>query len=167
MQFKNSTIQCIAYGLLGFFALIILINGFSIKHNILNAMYGYKDINAFNTGEYQLNTREGFIGGKKDKKNEKSIKDDSVDACIIRKIDATRDELGGEEGCKDIKKILKDVKESCNLEAAKSMMNLLSSNKSAKTINLQNVLNSEDEESKSFQNYTELSKNLQDIIDNI
>ena len=164
MQFNNSTIQWIAYGLLGLFALLILLNGFSIKHNILNSMYGYKNINAFNTGEYQLNLREGFVGNKK---NEKSIKDDSIDACIVRKIDATRDELGGESGCKDIKKILKDVKESCNLEAAKSIMNLLSSNKSAKTINLQNILHSEDEESKNFQNYTELSKNLQDIIDNI
>ncbi len=164
MQFNNSTIQWIAYGLLGLFALLILLNGFSIKHNILNSMYGYKNINAFNTGEYQLNLREGFVGNKK---NEKSIKDDSIDACIVRKIDATRDELGGESGCKDIKKILKDVKESCNLEAAKSIMNLLSSNKSAKTINLQNILDSEDEESKNFQNYTELSKNLQDIIDNI
>ena len=164
MQFKNSTIQIIAYGLLGLFAVIILISGFNIKHSILNSMYGFKDINAFNAGEYQLNMREGFVGSKK---NEKSIKDDSIDACIVRKIDATRDELGGESGCKDIKKILKDVKESCNLEAAKSIMNLLSSNKSAKTINLHNVLNSDDEESNNFKNYTELSKNLQDIIDNI
>lgn len=165
MEFKNSTIQYIAYGLLGFFAIIILINGFSIKHNILNTIYGNKNINAFNNGDYQLNVREGFTG-KKDK-SDKSIKDDSVDACIIRKIDATRDELGGEEGCKDIKKILKEVKESCNLEAAKCMMNLLSSNKSAKTINLQNIFNSEDEESKNYQNYTELSRSLNDIIDNL
>ena len=161
MQFKNSTMQTIAFCLLGFFGLIILINGLSIKHNFLNTFYGIKDFNAYNSGDYQLNSREGFTG-------EKHIKDDSIDECLKRKVTATTDELGGENGCSDVKKILQEVKKSCCLEGAKCMMNLLSNNKSSKTINLDNILGDKDnEEGQKYRQYTELSQSLQNIIDNI
>tara|TARA_Y100000591_G_scaffold46852_1_gene35242 strand:+ start:13530 stop:14018 length:489 start_codon:yes stop_codon:yes gene_type:complete len=162
MQFKNSQLQFICYAILGFFALIIIINSFNIKNNIINTMYGMQNFNAYNTGDYQLNTREGFTSSK-------SIKDDSIDECINRKINSTRDELGGDKGCKDVKKILTDVKKSCNLEGAKCMMNLLSSNKSSKTINLEKIINNDndDDEINKYKQYTELSTSLQNIIDNI
>ena len=162
MQFKNSQMQFIAYALLGFFAVLILVNSFNIKNNILNTMYGIENINAYNSGEYQLNVKEGFT-------SKKSIKDDSMDECINRKINSTRDELGGDKGCKDVKKVLTDVKQACNLEGAKCMMNLLSTYKSSKTINLDKLLNEDnnDDEIKKYKQYTGLSTSLQGIIDNI
>ena len=91
-----------------------------------------------------------------------------MDECITRKITATKNELGGKEGCEDVKKILNDVKQACNLEGAKCMMNLIASSKNSKTINLENIFNSEDNtEYNKYSHYTELSKSLQNIIDGI
>ena len=75
MQFENSTIQLYAYIFLAVFAVIILLGCFSIKYNILNTMYANRNINAYNTGEYQLNIKEGFDfgGSKKKKKSYKMI----------------------------------------------------------------------------------------------
>ena len=162
MQFKNSQLQFICYTVLAFFALIIIINSFNIKNNIINTMYGRQNFNAYNKDDYQLNVREGFTSSK-------SIKDDSIDECINRKINSTRDELGGDKGCKDVKKILEDVKKSCNLEGAKCMMNLLSSSKTSKTINLEKIINNDNDndEINKYKQYTELSTSLQNIIDNI
>ena len=167
MQFSNTTIRNISYGVLGLLAILIMFNSFNIKNNIINSVFGVKNINAFsnenNVFSSQPKTiREGFTF------NTDTVDDDNVDQCINRKLNALKSELGGQKGISDIKKILKNAKEVCNYEASKCMMNILSANKNTKTINLENILgDKENKDCKRYDDYTKLSEQLNTLITNL
>tara|TARA_B100000902_G_C27322663_1_gene925843 strand:+ start:18099 stop:18617 length:519 start_codon:yes stop_codon:yes gene_type:complete len=172
MQFSNTSFRNIAFGILGLLLIVIMTSTFRIKNSIVNSVFGVKNINAYsNTQEYSnwntdnregFTVREGFIFDT-EKKNE-----DNVDECINRKLSSLKTELGGDKGINDIKNILKNAKKICDYEATKSMMNLLSANKSTKTINLEDILNDhENKDCGRCKDYTELSSKLKDMLDNI
>ena len=172
MQFSNTFTRNIAYGILGLLVLIIFINSFNIKNNILNSLFGVKNINAIN-GNFENNrqyksVREGFLNKDNSKSDTDNVTDDNIDKCIMRKLNSLKTELGEEEGIEDIKRILSNAKEVCNYEATKCMMNLLSASKNTKSVDLENILdNTDNKDCKRCKDYTELSDKLKDIIDNI
>ena len=172
MQFSSTSFRNTCYGILGLLAIVIMVSTFSIKNNIINSIFGVKNIKAYsNQQEYTpWNNREGFTvregySFNTDKDNDK---EDSVTECIQRKLSALKTELGNSEGIDDIKKILKDSKQICDYEATKSMMNLISTNKTTKSVDLENILNdSDNKDCIRCKDYTELSDNLKKLIDSI
>jgi len=173
MQFSNETLRNIAYGVLGIFALFIMLNSFNIKNNIINSVFGIGNVDALPSINGSSNNifksqnepvREGFTFNTDGDK----VEDENLDQCIQRKLTALKSELGGKSGISDIKKILENAKQACNYEASKCMMNLLSSNKNTKTINLENILEDPDNrDCAKYKDYTGLSKQLQNLIDNL
>lgn len=172
MQFSNTTIRNIAYGILGLLALLIFINSFNIKNSILNSLFGVKNMNAIK-GNYENDRqyktfKEGFTVKEGFKFDTDTVEDDDIDKCIARKIKSLKSELGEEKGINDIKKILKNAKKVCNYEATKCMMNLLSDNKTTKSVDMENLLKDPDnKDCKRCNDYTELSEKLKSIIDNL
>lgn len=167
MQFSSTFMRNIAYGILGLFAIVIMVSSFSIKNNIINSVFGVKNINAFSSENNIFSSqpktiKEGFTF------NTDTVEDDNIDECINRKLIALKSELGGQKGISDIKKILKNAKEICNYEASKCMMNILSANKNTKTINLENILgDKENKDCKRYDDYTKLSDQLNTLIINL
>lgn len=173
MQFPNINIQNIAFSILGLLGIIILISSFNIKTNIMNSVFGVKNINVmednYENNRQYANVKEGFTGKEGFIFNtDNTVKDDDIDVCITRKIKALKSELGDQQGIDNIKQIMTNAKKVCNYEASKCMMNLLSSNKSTTSINLENLLNDPDNnECKRCKDYTELSDKLKQLIDNL
>ena len=92
--------------------------------------------------------------------------EESIDECINRKLASLKTELGGNKGINDIKKTLNNAKQICDYEATKSMMNLLSANKTTKTINLEDIFNDTDnKDCGRCKDYTQISSKLKDMID--
>ena len=169
MQFSNNTIINISYGILGLLGLILIICSFSIKNNIINSVFGIKNMNVIkgiNQNDRQYTSfKEGFSVKEGFRFNTNTVKDDDVDVCIQRKLNSLKTECGNID---DMKNIFSNAKKACNLEAGKCMMNILSTNKNSKTIDLENILNDPDnKDCKRFKDYTELSENLTSIIDNL
>ena len=172
MQFSNTTLRNIAYGILGIIALFIMLNSFNIKNNILNSVFGIGNrdalpsVNTINNIFKSQNeqVREGFTFNT----DGDQVEDENLDQCIQRKLTALKTELGGKSGINDIKKILENAKQACNYEASKCMMNLLSANRNTKTINLEKILDDPDNrECAKYKDYTGLSTQLQKLIDNL
>jgi hypothetical protein len=169
MQFSNTTIINISYGILGLLGLVLIVSSFSIKNNIVNSVFGIKNMNAIkginnNDREY-TSFKEGFSVREGFTFNTNTVKDDDLDTCIERKLNSLKTECGNID---DMKNIFDNAKKACNLEAAKCMMNILSANKNSKTIDLENILNDRDnKDCKRCRDYTELSEKLKDIIDNL
>jgi len=148
-------INYVAWGLIALFSIIILINAQSIKQQLINSV---------NSNSDRGNLKEGFSFGQKNNTD--------IDDTISRKIKATTEELGGKDGCNEIKKTLEDMKKSCGLECAKCMMNIIGNNTTTKTINIEKIAKNmndskDDPDCIKYKQYTELSKNLQNIIDNM
>ena len=172
MQFSSTSLRNIAFGILALLGLLIMTSTFSIKNNIINSVFGVKNINAYNDvqeySNWNSNTREGFtvregFNFEKDKENE-----ETVDECIARKVASLKTELGGIQGIRDIKKTLENAKQICDYEATKSMLNLISANKTSKTVNFEDLLNdNENKDCTRCKDYTDLSSKLKDMIDNI
>ena len=101
--------------------------------------------------------------------NKTSIEsDDSIFTLINRKLESLEKELGGSNGKKDIKNILKKTKQVCDLECSKCMMNMINKNKNVKTIDLDSLV--EDDSSSDCikcKNYTELSNSIKNMIDSL
>lgn len=94
--------------------------------------------------------------------------DDSIFTLINRKLESLEKELGGSNGKKDIKNILKKTKQVCDLECSKCMMNMINKNKNIKTIDLDSLV--EDDSSGDCikcKNYTELSDSIKNMIDSL
>ena len=103
-----------------------------------------------------------------DKKTSVESSEDSIFALINRKLESLEKELGGDNGKKDIKNILKKTKKVCDLECSKCMMNMINKNKNIKTIDLDSLV--EDDSSSDCikcKNYTELSNSIKNIIDSL
>ena len=138
-------------------------NNSSINENIIaySSNNNYSTINNNKNIEGFNNIRENF-----ESKSEKI--DNGVLDYIQNKLKGITSEIGGENGKKEIKQVLTNTKKVCNLESAKCMMNMIDENKGPKTINLDKLL--EDDSSENCikcKKYTELSKSIQSIIDNL
>jgi len=109
------------------------------------------------------NITEGFTDD-----NTSTTKNDDVFKVIENKLKGLVQELGGNDGKTETKKILVSTKKICDLECAKCMMTLISDKKSLKTIDLENILDDEtDETCIKCKKYTELSSQIKSIIDNL
>ena len=165
---NNSDYSFITYGLLTL--LIIFIYSISFKYKFKTAQQlsfrGFTNLNSnkenINTINKEMATKEGFTS------DNNTIKNDDIFKVIENKLKGLVEELGGNEGKTETKKILVNTKKICDLECAKCMMTMLSDNKSLKTIDLENILDDEtDENCIKCKKYTELSTSIKSIIDNL
>ena len=165
----NTNYTFITYGLLTL--LIIFIYSISFKYKFKTAQQlsfrSFTNVNSNNT-----NIKENFDG----KKNKEGFTNDSnnitknndVFKIIENKLKGLVEELGGNEGKFETKKILVNTKKICDLECAKCMMTMISDKKSVKTIDLENILEDETNENCiKCKKYTELSSSIKSIIDNL
>ena len=176
MKVNNYTF--ITYGLLTL--LIIFIYSISFKYKFKTAQQlsfrSFTNLNSNNT-----NIKENFDGKKNDIKNSitnvkegftydtnDTTKNNDVFKIIENKLKGLVEELGGNEGKSETKKILVNTKKICDLECAKCMMTMISDKKSVKTIDLENILEDETNENCiKCKKYTELSSSIKSIIDNL
>ena len=170
----NTNYTFITYGLLTL--LIIFIYSISFKYKFKTAQQlsfrSFTNVNSNNT-----NIKENFDGIKNDITNKKEgftndsnniTKNNDVFKIIENKLKGLVEELGGNEGKSETKKILVNTKKICDLECAKCMMTMISDKKSVKTIDLENILEDETNENCiKCKKYTELSSSIKSIIDNL
>ncbi len=111
----------------------------------------------------QTNVIEGFSTT-----NSSKVDNDDIFKMIDNKLKGLVQELGGDKGKSETKKILANTKKICDLECAKCMMTMITDKKSIKTINLENILDDEtDDNCIKCKKYTELSTSIQSIINNL
>ena len=168
MKVNNYTF--ITYGLLTL--LIIFIYSISFKYKFKTAQQlsfrSFTNLNSNNTNIKEnfidiKNVKEGFTYDTND-----TTKNNDVFKIIENKLKGLVEELGGNEGKSETKKILVNTKKICDLECAKCMMTMISDKKSVKTIDLENILEDETNENCiKCKKYTELSSSIKSIIDNL
>ena len=170
----NTNYTFITYGLLTLLIIFIYSISFKYKFNTAQQLSfrSFTNLNSNNT-----NIKENFIGIKNDIKNVKegftydtndTTKNNDVFKIIENKLKGLVEELGGNEGKSETKKILVNTKKICDLECAKCMMTMISDKKSVKTIDLENILEDETNENCiKCKKYTELSSSIKSIIDNL
>ena len=166
----NTNYTFITYGLLTL--LIIFIYSISFKYKFKTAQQlsfrSFTNVNSNNT-----NIKENFDGKKNNKEgftndSNNITKNNDVFKIIENKLKGLVEELGGNEGKFETKKILVNTKKICDLECAKCMMTMISDKKSVKTIDLENILEDETNENCiKCKKYTELSSSIKSIIDNL
>ena len=166
----NTNYTFITYGLLTL--LIIFIYSISFKYKFKTAQQlSFRGFTNANSNKENFNDKknttikEGFTD---ENDSSSTTKNGDVFKVIENKLKGLVQELGGNEGKTETKKILLNTKKICDLECAKCMMTMLSDNKSLKTINLENILDDEtDENCIKCKKYTELSTSIKSIIDNL
>ena len=166
----NTNYTFITYGLLTL--LIIFIYSISFKYKFKTAQQlSFRSFTNVNSNKENFNDKknttikEGFTD---ENDSSSTTKNGDVFKVIENKLKGLVQELGGNEGKTETKKILLNTKKICDLECAKCMMTMLSDNKSLKTINLENILDDEtDENCIKCKKYTELSTSIKSIIDNL
>ena len=172
---KTHNYTFITYGLLTL--LIIFIYSISFKYKFKTAQHlSFRSITNVNSNKENFNNKENS-NAKKDTKvtegfsnttNDNTMKNDDIFKIIENKLNGLVQELGGNEGKSETKKILVNTKKICDLECAKCMMTMISDKKSVKTIDLENILTDEtDENCIKCKKYTELSSSIKSIIDNL
>jgi hypothetical protein len=172
---KTHNYTFITYGLLTL--LIIFIYSISFKYKFKTAQHlSFRSITNVNSNIENFNNKENS-NAKKDTKvtegfsnttNDNTMKNDDIFKIIENKLKGLVQELGGNEGKTETKKILVNTKKICDLECAKCMMTMMSEKKSMKTIDLENILADEtDENCIKCKKYTELSSSIKSIIDNL
>jgi hypothetical protein len=160
----------ITYGLLTL--LIIFIYSLTFKYKFKTAQQlsfrGFTNANS-NKENFNNKKKSDIVEGFTDDNNDASAtKNDDVFKVIENKLKGLVQELGGNEGKTETKKILVNTKKICDLECAKCMMTMMSEKKSMKTIDLENILADEtDENCIKCKKYTELSSHIKSIIDNL
>ena len=160
----------ITYGLL--VLLIIFIYSLTFKYKFKTAQQlSFRGFTNANSNKENFNNKkksdivEGFTD---DYDNASATKNEDVFKVIENKLKGLVQELGGNEGKTETKKILVSTKKICDLECAKCMMTMISDKKSLKTIDLENILDDEtDENCIKCKKYTELSGHIKSIIDNL
>ena len=166
---KTNNYTFITYGLLTL--LIIFIYSLSFKYKFKTAQQlSFRSFTNLNSNRENFNNKkdskvtEGFSSTADDT----SKKNDDIFKVIDNKLKALVQELGGNEGKSETKKILVNTKKICDLECAKCMMTMINDKKSVKTIDLENILTDEtDENCIKCKKYTELSSSIKSIIDNL
>jgi len=159
----------ITYGLLTL--LIIFIYSISFKYKFKTAQHlSFRSITNVNSNKENFNGKKdsNIIEGFSSTTNDNTMKNDDIFKIIENKLKGLVQELGGNEGKTETKKILVNTKKICDLECAKCMMTMMSEKKAMKTIDLENILADEtDENCIKCKKYTELSSSIKSIIDNL
>ena len=163
MQFSNKLYKNLAYGILLFLFLVVVIYSFNYQTRVIQNLSFRQKTNL------NSNMVEGFGNSDSFKKNNSKFKnEDDIFSLIKNKLRGLTEELGGESGKKEIKKILADTKKICNLECAKCMMNMIEENKGMKTLDFENLLDDENSDNCiKCKKYTELSDSIKSVIDNL
>ena len=166
----NTNYTFITYGLLTL--LIIFIYSISFKYKFKTAQQlSFRSFTNVNSNKENFNNKKNTTikeGFTYENDSSSTTKNGDVFKVIENKLKGLVQELGGNEGKTETKKILLNTKKICDLECAKCMMTMLSDNKSLKTINLENILDDEtDENCIKCKKYTELSTSIKSIIDNL
>jgi hypothetical protein len=167
---KTNNYTFITYGLLTL--LIIFIYSLAFKYKFKTAQQlSFRELTNVNSNKENFNSKknttikEGFTD---DSNDASSMKNGDVFKVIENKLKGLVQELGGNEGKTETKKILVNTKKICDLECAKCMMTMISDKKSLKTVDLENILDDEtDENCIKCKKYTELSSSIKSIIDNL
>ena len=154
--YKNS-----AYILLGILLLIFLLVTFTSKSHIV------KNLNFREKTNINSNTiKESFTNNSK--YGSKLKKEDNIMTLIDRKLKGLTEEMGGIDGKKEVKQILKNSQKIVNMECAKCMMNMIDENKGMKSIDFDKLFQDEsNEDCIKCKKYTELSTSLQNMINNL
>ena len=154
--YKNS-----AYILLGILLLIFLLVTFTSKSHIV------KNLNFREKTNINSNTiKESFTNNNK--YGSKLKKEDNIMTLIDRKLKGLTEEMGGIDGKKEVKQILKNSQKIVNMECAKCMMNMIDENKGMKSIDFDKLFQDEsNEDCIKCKKYTELSTSLQNMINNL
>ena len=126
----------------------------------------------FKNNKIEYNSIRNNTNINSNKEGYKNIKETNTNNDIVyiieNKLKSLTEELGGKNGKKEVTDILKNFKEIINLECAKCMMDMIQNTKGAKSINIENLLDdSNDDNCNKCKKYTELSKTISNIIDNI
>ena len=160
---KTNNYTFITYGLLTL--LIIFIYSISFKYKFKTAQQlSFRSFTNVNSNKEKSKGKEGFTNDE----NANATKNDDVFKVIENKLKGLVQELGGNEGKSETKKILVNTKKICDLECAKCMMTMISEKKTVKTIDLENILADETNENCiKCKKYTELSTSIKSIIDNL
>ena len=163
MKFSNKTCENLAYGLLIFLFVLVIISTFKFKYRVIQNL-NFRDKTNLNSNAGNRSAVEGFGG-----RNEKNFKkDDDIFILIERKLQGLSQELGGDKGKKEVKEILTNTRKICNLECAKCMMNMIEENKGIKSIDLDKLADDESSENCiKCKQYTELSDSIKSMIDNL
>jgi len=165
---NNNNFSFVSYALLSI--LIIFIFSLSFKYKFKNAQnLSFRSLT--NQNSNSVNIKEGFIFNKTDSDvtaNASKIETDNLFKIIDNKLKGLMQELGGVEGNAETKKILTSTKKICDLECAKCMMTMINEKKSLKTIDLENLMEDETNENcLRCKKYTDLSKSISSVIDNL
>ena len=150
----------IAYAVLAILFIIIIFSCFNFQQRVVQNL-SFREVTNLNSN------KEGFISNRNLKEN-KYKTDDNLLKMIENKLRGLTEELGGNEGKKEVKSLLTTTKKIVNLECAKCMMNMLDDNKGAKSINVESLI--EDENSDNCikcKKYTELSDTINSMINNL
>ena len=155
MKFNSDLFYNIIYVILFILLFLVIFYTYDFKRYVAKNLIKENDI--------IIENFEGMFN------NKTSIEtDDSIFTLINRKLESLEKELGGSNGKKDIKNILKKTKQVCDLECSKCMMNMINKNKNVKTIDLDSLV--EDDSSSDCikcKNYTELSNSIKNMIDSL
>jgi hypothetical protein len=137
---KTNNYTFITYGLLTL--LIIFIYSLSFKYKFKTAQQlSFRSFTNLNSNKENFNNKkdskvtEGFSSTSDDT----SKKNDDIFKVIDNKLKGLVQELGGNEGKSETKKILVNTKKICDLECSKCMMSMISDKRSVKTIDLENI----------------------------
>tara|TARA_B100000902_G_scaffold305073_1_gene293440 strand:+ start:7630 stop:8100 length:471 start_codon:yes stop_codon:yes gene_type:complete len=152
---KTNTYIKFGYAILAILFIIIFCSCINFKSNKIE----YTSIR----NKTNINSNiEGYSNIKETKTN------NDIANIIENKLKSLNEELGGKNGKKEAINILKNSKEVINLECAKCMMDIIQHSKGAKSINIEDLLDdNNDENCNKCKKYTELSKTISNIIDNI
>jgi hypothetical protein len=163
----NSNYSFISYVLLSI--LIIFIFSLSFNYKFKTAQnFSFRSLT--NQNSNATNIKEGFSFNNESKvtDNASKVETQSLFKIIDNKLKGLMQELGGEEGNAETKKLLTSTKKICDLECAKCMMAMISDKQSLKTIDLENLMEDETNENcLRCKKYTELSKSISSVIDNL
>ena len=167
---KTNNYTFITYGLLTL--LIIFIYSISFKYKFKTAQQlSFRSFTNVNSNKENFNDKknttikEGFTD---ENDSSSTTKNGDVFKVIENKLKGLVQELGGNEGKTETKKILLNTKKICDLECAKCMMTMLNEKKSINSINIEGVLDDEtDENCIKCKKYTALSTSITNIINNL
>jgi hypothetical protein len=164
----NSNYSFISYVLLSI--LIIFIFSLSFNYKFKTAQnFSFRSLT--NQNSNATNIKEGFSFNNSEAKvtdNASKVETQSLFKIIDNKLKGLMQELGGEEGNAETKKLLTSTKKICDLECAKCMMTMISEKQSLKTIDLENIMEDETNENCILcKKYTQLSQTIDSIISNL
>ena len=160
MNFTMEMYKNIAYTILAVLFIVIIFSCFNFQKRVVQNL-SFRDVTNLNSN------KEGFTSNRNLKEN-KYKTDDNLLKMIENKLRGLTEELGGNEGKKEVKSLLTSTKKIVNLECAKCMMNMLDDNKGAKSINVESLIENENSDNCiKCKKYTELSDTINSMINNL